>query len=160
MRVLRVFNRQKSRSVNVALLRQVAKHLLEKSRARHDYELAVHLIDATEMANINETILGNSGSTDVITFDHKESAENEGLRGELFISVDDAVTQAHEFKQTWPSEIVRYVAHGVLHLEGYDDLQPAARRRMKREENKLVKDLSRQFDLGKLARVKDVSGYK
>ena len=44
--------------------------------------------------------------------------------------------------------------------KGYDDLEPAARRAMKRQENKLVKELSRRFDLGKLGRVKNVNKRK
>ena len=50
---------------------------------------------------------------------------NHALHGELFICVDEAVAQAKEFKTSWQSEVVRYVVHGVLHLLGHDDLQPA-----------------------------------
>jgi ssRNA-specific RNase YbeY (16S rRNA maturation enzyme) len=46
--------------------------------------------------------------------------------------------------------LVRYVAHGVLHLLGHDDLKPDLRRRMKREENRLVRILSARFALSKL----------
>ena len=49
-----------------------------------------------------------------------------------FICVDDAVAQAKEFETDWWSEMVRYLIHGVLHLLGYDDLQPDLRRAMKR----------------------------
>jgi len=75
-----------------------------------------------------------------------------GLHGELFICVDDAVAQAREFGTTWQSEIVRYLVHGVLHLRGHDDHDPAARRKMKREENRLLRGLDRRFDLSRLAR--------
>ena len=47
--------------------------------------------------------------------------------------------QAREFGTTWQSEVVRYVIHGLLHLRGHDDLKPAERRVMKREENRLLK---------------------
>jgi ssRNA-specific RNase YbeY (16S rRNA maturation enzyme) len=46
--------------------------------------------------------------------------------------------------------VVRYVVHGILHLMGYDDLQPLARKKMKREEGRLVRELSRRFALSKL----------
>ena len=62
-----------------------------------------------------------------------------------------AVQQAREFNTTWSSEVVRYVVHALLHLQGYDDLQPAKRRVMKREENRLLRALERQFDLGEVA---------
>jgi rRNA maturation RNase YbeY len=69
------------------------------------------------------------------------------LHGELFICVDEAVLQAKNFKTSWQSEIVRYVVHGVLHLLGHDDLKPGLRRKMKREENRLVRLLARRFSL-------------
>ena len=160
MRLLRLFNRQKSRELSVALLRRIARHLLEKSFALRKYELGVHLIDAFEMTKLNETFLGHSGSTDVITFNHQEAADDESLHGEIFISVDDAVTQAGGFGETWQSELVRYLVHGILHLKGHDDTKTNRRRAMKREENKLVKELSRRFDLGKLGRVKNACKCK
>jgi rRNA maturation RNase YbeY len=160
MRLLRFFNRQKSRKVNIPHLRRVARHLLEESRAHPQYELGVHLIGAFEMAELNETFLGHSGSTDVITFNHQEPADDGNLHGEIFISVDDAVAQSSCFDATWQSEIVRYLAHGILHLEGYNDTETGPRRTMKREENKLVKELSRLFELDKLDRVKHASKYR
>ena len=97
MKLLRLFNRQKSRVLSLALLRRIALHLLEDSRARRKYELGVHLIGAFEMTELNETFLGRSGSTDVITFNHQEAAGDGNLHGEIFISVDDAVAQAGRF---------------------------------------------------------------
>jgi len=40
----------------------------------------------------------------------------------------------------------------VLHLRGYDDLQPAKRRVMKREENRLMRELVKRFDLREVER--------
>jgi probable rRNA maturation factor len=159
MRLLRLFNRQKIRPLNAALWRQIAIYLLEAEGRHECYQLGVHLIKAAEMANLNETFLRHTGSTDVITFNHQEK-EDGPLYGEIFISMDDAIAQASHFKTTWPAEIVRYLAHGILHLEGHDDLASGPRRRMKREENKLVKELSQRFDLGKLERGKQYAKGK
>jgi probable rRNA maturation factor len=118
-------------------------------------ELGVNLVAAPEMTLINETFLRHEGSTDVITFDYSNaecgvrSAEL-NLHGELFICVDEAVLQARQFKMTWQSEIVRYLVHGILHLLGHDDRHPAARRRMKREENRRLAGLSKKFNLAQI----------
>jgi probable rRNA maturation factor len=69
------------------------------------------------------------------------------LHGELFICVDDAIFQAKQFNTNWQSEMVRYVVHGVLHLLGYDDLQPELKRKMKRAENRLVRLLEKKFPI-------------
>ena len=75
------------------------------------------------------------------------------MHGEIFISVPDAVQQAREFRTTWTEELVRYLIHGLLHLRGYDDLQPALRRVMKREEQRVLRLVAAQFDLREIGRV-------
>jgi probable rRNA maturation factor len=152
MSVLHLANRQKTCALDRRLLRPIARCLLEKLLRRDSYELGVHLIGAAEMARLNETFLRHQGSTDVITFNHLETADADRIYGEIFISVDDAVAQARRFGVPWQSEIVRYLTHGLLHLEGCDDTAPGPRRVMKRRENSLLKELSRRFDLGKLGR--------
>ena len=74
------------------------------------------------------------------------------LHGELFVCVDDAVWQAKKFGSSWQSEIIRYIVHGILHLLGHDDLKPHLRRRMRRDENRLVRALSRRFSLAQIGR--------
>ena len=145
-------NRQCVRRIDTPLLRRISRWLLAESLSVTQYELCVHLVGAAEMARVNETFLQHEGSTDVITFDHSESARPHALHGELFICLDDAVKQAKEFKTSWQSELTRYVIHGLLHLRGHDDLKPAARRAMKKEENRLLRETSRVFALPELAR--------
>src|SRR5258708_31386148 len=90
------------------------------------------------MALVNETFLQHEGSTDVITFDHRNcelrvaGCELE-IHGELFVCMADAIAQAKAFKTTWQSEVVRYIVHGVLHLLVQNDPRAAARRKMKRD---------------------------
>ncbi len=157
--VLSVANRQRVKKINTRLLRQIVAELfaeLEISKA----ELGIHLVGAKEMARVNWGFLKHEGSTDVITFDHNENCGKRlartlappRLHGELFICVDEAVSQAKEFKSSWQAEVVRYVVHGILHLLGHDDLKPDLRRKMKREENRLVRRLAKRFALAQLSR--------
>jgi rRNA maturation RNase YbeY len=74
------------------------------------------------------------------------------LHGEIFICLDDAVAQARLFGAFWQTELARYLLHGLLHLHGFDDLTPDARRRMKRQENRLLRLAQLQFPLRRLAR--------
>jgi rRNA maturation RNase YbeY len=73
------------------------------------------------------------------------------LHGEIFICLHAAVDQARRFRTTWQSEVVRYLVHGVLHLRGHEDLDAASRRRMKREEDRLLQELAGRFRLSQLA---------
>jgi len=133
--VLLLRNRQKDRPVCLRALRRRVLDLLAAMGL--GAELGVHLVGPREMARVNEAFLGHEGSTDVITFDHGSTAGR--LHGECFISVADAVAQAGDFGTSWDAEVVRYVIHAILHLRGFDDLDPAARRVMKRQENRWVR---------------------
>ena len=157
-RTLALRTQQRVRRVELRLLRRITTALLQETWPGGGLDLAIHLVAAPEMTRLNETFLRHKGSTDVVTFDYAEPAGREKrascpalLHGEVFVCLDEAVTQARRFRVTWQSELVRYVVHGVLHLLGYDDLNPRARRRMKAAENRLMRRLDRQFaipDLG------------
>jgi probable rRNA maturation factor len=114
-------------------------------------ELGIILVGARESASLNEKFLGHEGATDVITFNYAETPRPKTyIHGEVFICVEEAEKQAKEFGTSWQSELVRYVVHGILHLTGHDDLQPAARKKMKLVEGRSVRELSRRFALSQL----------
>jgi probable rRNA maturation factor len=146
-----ISNRQRTRKINSRLIEQTTRVLLAELKIENA-ELGINLAGAKEMAALNWKFLRHEGSTDVITFDHAEKRKAQGARrkylhGELFVCVDEAVSQAKRFKTNWQSETVRYIVHGVLHLVGHDDLKPALRRKMKRAENLLLRKLSKKFSL-------------
>jgi probable rRNA maturation factor len=152
-----VQNRQRTFAIDLRLLRRITNTVLTELLAVEQFELGIHLVATPEMTQLNETFLGHSGSTDVITFNYSDPATchpppASTLHGEIFISIDEAVAQSRSFRSTWQSELVRYLVHGLLHLLGHDDAQPAARRKMKREEQRLLCELARRFPLSKLSR--------
>jgi rRNA maturation RNase YbeY len=149
---LSIRNRQRFRRVNTRLLRELTLTLLNEEFRCESFEVCIHLIGAREMARINETFLQHEGSTDVITFELSDGVRRQDIAGEIFISVADAIANARQFHTTWQEEVVRYVVHGLLHLRGYDDARPAAHRRMKREENRILRSVLRHFRLHQLAR--------
>ena len=128
-------NRQRDRKVDTRALRVLVQQV--QAEAGQSAELGIHLVGARRSAALNQQFLGHEGPTDIITFDHGSTPER--VCGELFICVAEAVRQAREFGTTWSEEVRRYVIHGILHLRGYDDLEPGPRRVMKREENRLVR---------------------
>ena len=149
--MIAISNRQRAgaraRKIDLRLFEKITAAALEELEMQME-ELSIVLVSAEEMAQINEKFLGHEGPTDVITFDYSEG--NKGLSGEIFICPEVARKQAKEFKTTRQAEAVRYLVHGILHLAGHDDLNPVARKKMKREEGRLVRELSRRFALSKL----------
>lgn len=149
---LRLLNRQRARDLDLRLLRQIIGALLADLLKQPHYDLTVHLVSAPAMARVNQAHLGHSGPTDVITLDYAAPSPENLLAGEIFVCVDVAIVQAREFRAHWTVELVRYLVHGVLHLRGFDDGDPARRRVMKRAEARWLRELGRRFRLRKLAR--------
>jgi len=152
-----IASRQQVRAVDSHLFQQIVKTLLSELQIS-TADLGIHLVATPEMTKLNESFLHHAGSTDVITFDysddarHRNSNSSPDAHGEIFICVDEAVAQARRFRTTWQSELVRYTVHGILHLQGLDDLNPAGRRKMKRAESRFLRGLAHRFPLSRLAR--------
>ena len=144
---LSIQNRQRAVPVNTRQLRKLVMFLLKEDA---NFDLAIYLVGSREMARINETHLQHEGPTDVITFDYGE-VKNGRLHGEIFVCTDEAISQAKQFRTGWQSEVVRYIIHGILHLRGFDDCKASDRRRMKRDENRLLRSVTGCFPSSELA---------
>ena len=133
-----VHNLQRKISINVAELEKFAcsavQHSLQlNQRQRTDLrklrEIFIWLISDRRMALLHRKFLGESGPTDVMTFQH----------GEIFISVDTARRHARAFGNSLLRELKLYIVHGLLHLHGFDDQTPADARKMKTTEEKILR---------------------
>src|ERR1700751_5220426 len=91
-------------------------------------EILVVLVSDRKISAIHEQFMGIAGATDVITFQH----------GEILISVETAARQATEYESDLLPELRLYIAHGLLHLAGYDDHSEAGFREMAKLQNELV----------------------
>jgi probable rRNA maturation factor len=91
-------------------------------------ELNVILVSNRRMAELHRRFLNLPGPTDVITFQH----------GEIFVSAETARTHARQFGTSLEGELRLYIAHGLLHLHGFDDKAAAAAAEMERAQEKLV----------------------
>src|ERR1700692_2039892 len=137
-----VRNLQRTISVNAVGLEKFAakavRHCLQ-SRKRKQTDLSklprifVWLIPDRRMSQLHCKFLGQTGPTDVLTFQH----------GEIFISVETAKRHAHIFGNSLMRELQLYIVHGLLHLHGFDDRTPAEARKMRRTQEKILRDCSR-----------------
>lgn len=77
-----------------------------------------NIVSDDELWKMNVKFLNHENLTDVITFPYNNG---EFINGEIFISYDRAADNAKINKTDTEKEIIRYVFHGVLHLNGLDD---------------------------------------
>ena len=86
------------------------------------------------MSEIHGRLMNDPAPTDILTLDY-----GDGI-AELFISLDMARRQARDHGNTFDRELELYLAHGLLHLSGYNDHTRAQTRRMRSAETKLLND--------------------
>jgi probable rRNA maturation factor len=132
-----VVNRQRKIPVKLGTLQDFAERALQeclKLRSPKRYvlttldEVSVVLVSDRRMAELHRRFLQEPGPTDVITFQH----------GEIFVSTETARSQARRFGTTADAEMRLYIAHGLLHLHGFDDKDARSAAEMKRVQEKLV----------------------
>ena len=122
-----------------AELKSAAVFFAEKSGARIGVPfraVTVILQDDAFSAEVHEAINGAKGPTDVITQRYDAMpGEAEGVYGELYVNTDQALRVAPKRRGWSPAkELLLYVAHGMDHLSGADDLKPRDYDRMRRRE--------------------------
>jgi len=136
-----VRNRQRKIRVNVGELQDFATKAVRKSLQLRDEkntdlrrldEVFVWLISDRRMASLHRKFMHQTGPTDVLTFHH----------GEIFISVEMAKRQARVFGNSFVRELQLYIVHGLLHLHRFDDATPAQARKMRRMQEKVLRDCS------------------
>lgn len=120
-------------------LRRAAELFAARSGARvgaRFREVAVVLQDDAASAEVHLAINGADGPTDVVTQRYDAMpGEEPGVYGELYVNCDRAEAAAPR-RRGWSAakELLLYVAHGMDHLSGADDLEPSGRARMRRRE--------------------------
>lgn len=83
-------------------------------------EVSILIVSNRRMSALHGRFMNEAGPTDVITFQH----------GEIFISAEMAKRNARRFGNSLARELRLYVVHGLLHLHGFDDRDPAGARAM------------------------------
>jgi len=134
---LLVSNRQRRIRFDLAWVRRAAANALPRCQAlsgdgrfalRNLHEIAVVIVSDAVIARLHHDFMGLEGPTDVLTFEH----------GEIAISAETAQEYAARYNQKVEVEIALYIIHGLLHLNGFDDLSPHPAARMRRAQQRVL----------------------
>ncbi len=109
-------------------------------------DLSVVVMSDDEIRRFNREFLDHDFSTDVLAFDLRDG-EEAGADGEILVSIEHARREAESRRHGVADELLFYVAHGVLHLLGYDDHDPEDRKRMHVRQAHLLSAFGRSVDL-------------
>ena len=115
-------------------------------------ELSLVFLTEPALAKIHGDFMDDPTATDVITFEGDRAT---GLAGEICVSADMAArfvrlvegpapagprpARTRALQDAFSTELTLYLVHGWLHLAGYDDRQPARKRRMRAAEKRAMR---------------------
>ena len=95
------------------------------------------------LLEINRQFLGHDYETDIITFDNSDDylleTGRKGVSADIYISIDTVRANGAVYGEGFARELLRVMAHGLLHLVGYDDCDPWHQTRMRAAENRALK---------------------
>lgn len=106
-------------------LKELVKRLLEEHSLAGG-EVGIIFVDDAYIRDLNRSYRGKDSPTDVLSFSYLEDGRadvtesGEYAVGDVYISVDQAAEQAQDAGHSLVRELALLVAHGTLHLLGYD----------------------------------------
>ena len=112
--------------------------------------LSIVFVSHQKIRAFNKQYLKRNHVTDVLAFDLNDNIlskrMHKTLTGDIIISTDAALKNVNAFQTTLSCELVLYIAHGILHLLGYDDHKSADVKRMRRKEKEILLYLGKKID--------------
>lgn len=124
MNELEIFNQTDKDIPELETVKKVLEYAIKKEHLDHVI-FNVIIVDNPYIHELNRDYRNIDRETDVITFaleDEKDMVEPDGERilGDIYISIDKAISQAKEYGHSLLRELSFLAVHGFYHLLGYD----------------------------------------
>lgn len=139
---IRITSTRDPEPLDLAAFEQLAAFVLTREEVTESAELSLAIVDAEEMASLNERYRSVAGPTDVLSFGCDDPCPVEGdepiTLGDVVIAPAVAEHQAAELGHTVEEELNLLLVHGILHLLGYDHEDDASAQAMHQREQELL----------------------
>tara|TARA_B100001778_G_C18434255_1_gene559293 strand:- start:118 stop:540 length:423 start_codon:yes stop_codon:yes gene_type:complete len=93
-------------------------------------------VDDNEILEMNKKFLKHDYYTDVITFG---DLKDKKISGDIAISIERVLENSKTYGLEFEDELIRVMAHGLLHIMGYNDKISSDKSVMSQKENKAIK---------------------
>jgi len=117
-------------------------------RLPKDSEVSIMIVDNSYIQELNFIYRQQNRPTDVLSFAMNELSDDEpdydsseelNILGDIVLSLEQASLQSNEYGHSLERELGYLVAHGMLHLMGYDHETDEEARVMRSLEEKIMK---------------------
>ncbi len=126
MNKIEIFNETKKDIPELVDVRKVIDIAI-KNQKLDNLEFNIIIVDNDYIHELNKNYRNIDRPTDVITFaleDYEDGIKLEHrMLGDIYISIDKAISQAEEYGHDLRREICFLAVHGFLHLLGYDHME-------------------------------------
>lgn len=130
-------NNETAQQVDEPRILRLATFALDHLHVHPDADLAIQFVEVGPMEELHVQWMDEPGPTDVLSFPMDELRPGSidrvtppGLLGDIVVCPEVAAAQAAEVGHSTSDEIVLLVAHGILHLLGFDHGTPEEEREM------------------------------
>jgi probable rRNA maturation factor len=135
--------------VDQSVLATLVDSLVERHLPPGEYALGLHLVSDDSIRELNSEHRDKDMHTDVLSFPLHDPS---GMRfvlppgqpinlGDVVVSYPRMLEQARDYGHSTARELGYLVAHGVLHVLGFDHQHDAERRRMRQAEEEALMPL-------------------
>ena len=126
MNNIEIFNETNNEIKELEKVKEVLIYATEKEKLRN-VEFNVIIVDNNYIHELNKDYRHIDRETDVITFaleddDSLVMPTDERILGDIYISIDKAMSQAEEYGHSLLRELSFLAVHGFYHLLGYDHM--------------------------------------
>ena len=136
-----IFNETDREIKELKILNDYVKYVVDKLTLEK-CEFNIIIVDNEKIHEINKEYRNVDRETDVISFAMEDEMDVEytdfRLLGDIYISIDKVISQANEYGHSCLREICFLATHGILHLLGYDHMEPDDEKEMFALQNKLL----------------------
>ena len=130
-------NSQKFIRVGGDLVKKLVRKTLKGRTGSNSLKVSIVITDDKNIRKINKEFLGHDYATDVISFSLKNKFPK-SIDCEVVVSAQTAAREAKDRGLDPCEELHRYIVHGVLHYLGYQDKDPASKKKMFTAQEKIL----------------------
>ena len=127
------------------LIRRACIAVLREEQFEGDSEVSVSFVDNEEIRKLNKEFRNIDSATDVLSFPLGENGVYDvnpdtgaKLLGDVVISMERAQEQAMEYGHSLEREVCYLTVHSMLHLLGYDHMEPKEKAEMRSKEETVM----------------------
>ena len=134
---IHVYDRQKDLPLSKLSAINLARSVLDCLKIDCK-ELSLYFVSEKKITELHTEFFDDPTPTDCISF-----PLDQGHLGEIFVCPKAAIRYVQKKKGSPYIETSLYVVHGLLHLLGFDDLEPKKKEAMRKKEKRCMAHLER-----------------